>query len=244
VDTIHPLLFYIDLSLSQTDIICTVSSQLVSPDETFACKKMVHQYKLTYFNGRGRGEAARLLFEYAGVKYEDNRVEGAAWAALKPSTPFGQVPILEIDGKTTIAQSKAIFRYLGNEFNLVPKDHIEAARADMLVDGYDDVMKNFVPWFMEKDPAKKQEIWKKLETEHIAPFLDRYEKFLASTGTGYFINKTITWADIFLFDVFHNTKTKSPHLFESHPKLTEFVDKIAKEPKIKAWLEKRPETSF
>jgi len=164
---------------------------------------MVHQYKLIYFNGRGRGEPARLLFAYAGVKYEDKRMEGPEWPAFKPKTPFGQMPILEIDGgKHTVAQSKAIYRYLGNEFNLVPKDHIQAARADMLVDGYDDVSKHFDPWYMENDPAKKQEIWKKLETEHIAPFLRLYEKFLTSNGTGYFVNNSITWADIFLFDAF------------------------------------------
>jgi len=205
---------------------------------------MVHQYKLTYFNGRGRGEPARLLFEYAGVKYEDRRVEHATWPTVKPSTPFGQLPILEIDGKVTIGQSKTIYRYLGKEFNLVPNDHIEAARADMLVDANDDVTRHYDPWWYEQDPAKKQEIWKKLETEHIAPFLDRYEKFLTSTGTGYFVNKTITWADIFLFDYFHDTKSKSPHLFKSHPKLTEFIDKIANQPKIKAWLEKRPQTEY
>jgi glutathione S-transferase len=206
---------------------------------------MVHQYKLTYFNGRGRAEPARLILAYADAKYEDNRVEGATWAALKPKTPFGQVPVLEIDGgKVTLAQSKTIYRYLANEFNLVPKDHIQAARADMLVDGHDDVLKHFTPWFLEKDPAKKQEIWKKLETEHIAPFVALYEKFLTTNGTGYFVTNSITWADIYLYDVFSSLKSKSPHLFEGHAKLAEFVDKIGKEPKIKAWVDKRPKTDF
>jgi len=42
-------------------------------------------YKLTYFNGRGRAEFSRLIFAQAGVKYEDVRIERAAWAELKPS---------------------------------------------------------------------------------------------------------------------------------------------------------------
>ena len=41
--------------------------------------------KLTYFNGRGRGEAARLILAQAGVHYEDVRIEFADWPALKPS---------------------------------------------------------------------------------------------------------------------------------------------------------------
>jgi len=43
------------------------------------------QYKLTYFNIRGRGELARLIFATAGVEYEDNRVERPQWPELKPS---------------------------------------------------------------------------------------------------------------------------------------------------------------
>jgi len=206
---------------------------------------MSHQYKLVYFNGRGRAEPARLIFAYAGVQYNDHRIEGAEWPALKTKTPFGQLPILDIDnGKVILSQSKAIARYLGNEFNLVPKCHIQAAKGDMYVDGYEDVQKNFVPWFQEKDATKKQELWKKLETEHLAPFLKMYEKFLTDNGTGYFVSDKITWADIFLFDALHKTKTMSGHLFEGHPKLKEFVDKMEKEPKIHAWLEKRPKSDF
>jgi len=206
---------------------------------------MVHQYKLIYFNGRGRAEPARLIFAYAGVDYNDHRIEGAEWPALKPKTPFGQLPLLDIDnGKVILSQSKAITRYLGNEFNLAPKDNIQAARGDMLIDGYDDVQKHFVPWIQEKDPAKKKELWQKLETEHIAPFLKLYEKFLAENGTTYFLTNSITWVDLFLFDALHRTKTASPQLFNGHPKLSQFVEKISKEPKIHAWLEKRPKTEF
>ena len=42
-------------------------------------------YKLSYFDGRGRAEVARVLFAVAGVKYEDNRVAYPDWPQLKPS---------------------------------------------------------------------------------------------------------------------------------------------------------------
>jgi glutathione S-transferase len=206
---------------------------------------MPHQYKLIYFNGRGRAEPSRLILAFAGANYDDNRIERADWPALKPKYAFGQVPVLEIDnGKVILSQSKAIARYLGNEFNLVPKDHILSGKADMLVDGHDDILKHFAPWFQEQDPAKKKEIWKKLETDVIAPFLKLYEKFLTDSGTGYFVTNSVTWADLYLFEALHSLKTASPHLFDSHPKLVEFVNKIANEPKIKAWIEKRPNTPF
>jgi len=206
---------------------------------------MGHQYKLVYFNGRGRAEPARLIFAYAGVNYNDHRIESADWPSLKPKTPFGQLPVLDIDnGKVVLSQSKAIARYLGSEFNLIPKDHIQAARGEMLVDGYDDLQNKFAPWFREKDAEKKKELWKQLETEHVTPFLKLYEKFLTDNGTTYFVTNSITWADLFLFDALHKTKTTSSHLFAGHPKLNEFIDKVAKEPKIHAWLEKRPKTDF
>lgn len=41
-------------------------------------------YKLTYFDMRGRAECSRLLFTYAGVGFEDVRLTGDQWGALKP----------------------------------------------------------------------------------------------------------------------------------------------------------------
>ena len=69
------------------------------------------QYKLTYFDLRARGEPIRLLFAAAGQEFTDNRVQLQSWPDLKSSTPFGQLPFLEIqeNGKTTtLAQSTTI----------------------------------------------------------------------------------------------------------------------------------------
>ena len=45
-------------------------------------------YKLTYFNGRGRGEIARMLLAASGKKFEDVRIEFSDWPALKASKSF------------------------------------------------------------------------------------------------------------------------------------------------------------
>ena len=54
--------------------------------------------KLTYFNGRGRAELARLIFAAAEVQYEDVRIGNIAEHKGTGFLPFDQLPILEIDG--------------------------------------------------------------------------------------------------------------------------------------------------
>ena len=69
------------------------------------------QYKLTYFNLRGRAELARLIFAVAGQSYEDKRIEKEDWPNHKQSAPFGQLPLLEVTeegNKLVLAQSLAI----------------------------------------------------------------------------------------------------------------------------------------
>ena len=43
------------------------------------------QYKLIYFDTKGRGEAIRLTFAAAGVKYEDYRVKPGEVQEMKSS---------------------------------------------------------------------------------------------------------------------------------------------------------------
>ena len=54
-------------------------------------------YKLTYFNGRGRAELIRYLFEVAGVQYEDVRVEIAEWSPALKSSRYRLLMIYRTD---------------------------------------------------------------------------------------------------------------------------------------------------
>ena len=46
---------------------------------------MAKKIKLTYFDGRGRGEVARQILAYSGQSWEDDRISFEAWPELKPS---------------------------------------------------------------------------------------------------------------------------------------------------------------
>lgn len=93
---------------------------------------LLHNCKLSYFGIPGRGETIRLALSIGNVKYIDERVPFQDWPKLKSKTPWGSLPILTLqDGKTTIAQQRAILRLVGKETGLYPtENNIEAAKVD------------------------------------------------------------------------------------------------------------------
>ena len=56
---------------------------------------------------------------------------------LKPSLPYGQLPVLEWDG-ATVSQSMAIARFLAHECGLAGASHLEDALIDETVDVIND----------------------------------------------------------------------------------------------------------
>ena len=45
--------------------------------------------KVFYFDLFARGEPIRMALAKAGVEFEDHRMTGEAWMALKPTLQFG-----------------------------------------------------------------------------------------------------------------------------------------------------------
>jgi prostaglandin-H2 D-isomerase / glutathione transferase len=56
--------------------------------------------KLTYFDFHsGPGEPARLAMSIGGVPFEDDRIQPSDWERRKADTPFGALPVLEVEGR-------------------------------------------------------------------------------------------------------------------------------------------------
>ncbi|XP_055290067.1 hematopoietic prostaglandin D synthase isoform X3 [Moschus berezovskii] len=109
-------------------------------------------YKLIYFNMRGRAEIIRYIFAYLDIKYEDHRIEQADWPEIKSTLPFGKIPILEVDG-LNLHQSLAIARYLTRNTDLAGKTELEQCQVDAIVDTLDDFMSRF-PWAEKRQDIK------------------------------------------------------------------------------------------
>lgn len=205
---------------------------------------MASKYTLTYFNFRARAELARLIFAVAKVEYEDERIRPEAWLdEYKPYTPFGQLPVLRVDGHE-ICQSHTIARYLAREFGLAGKTSLEQARTDMVVECIDDMMRTIMPAFREKNEAKKNAM-RRTYADELPVFMGMMEKLLISNNGGdeYFVGDEMTWADLAVMNCWHWIPGfgVTPELAK-YPKLNEHKKRIESQPQVADWIKRRPIT--
>jgi len=197
-----------------------------------------HKYKLLYFDVPGRAEHIRYIFAYAGVEYEDFRVQKDKWPEFKKTTPFGKLPVLEIDGKP-VAQSNAIARYLAKQFNLVGKTDWEALQCDVLVDTLGDLQASVMQVMKEPDPIKREEIRARVMKEELPFYLSKFEKIVTENG-GFTVGDDITWSDLVfavLLDQFESMYGKAA--LNGFPALKGLKDNIHNIPNIRSYLEKK-----
>ncbi|GMS78784.1 hypothetical protein PENTCL1PPCAC_959 [Pristionchus entomophagus] len=219
-------------------------------------------YKLTYFDARGRAEVARQLFHLSGTPFEDVRIQKEDWPALKAKTPFGQIPLLEVDGKP-LPQSFAIFRYLAREFGeqvcffinydlsslgMAGHDPFEKAWVDALADQHKDYMAEIRPAFMAYLSFAEGDKYQLLKDVAI-PARDKYytllEKIAKENGSnGHFIGHSLTWVDLLIADHVSVLLKYIPCFLDGFPTVLETVNKIESTPKLKEWIETRPDSAF
>ncbi|XP_072016298.1 hematopoietic prostaglandin D synthase-like [Amphiura filiformis] len=171
----------------------------------------------------------------------------AAWIEKRPKTnffmPTGTLPVLEIDGKR-LSQSLAITRYLAREFNLAGDTNFEMAQCEQVLETIVDIANDLMPVFHEKDEAKKAELKKSVFEEKIKTKLKYIENMLAANGGDFFVGKKFTVADLGLLNMLTRVQLVTGNDLKDVPKLVAHKEKVSKEPKIAAWLEKRPKTPF
>jgi len=192
---------------------------------------------LTYFNGRGRAEVARLIFAEAKAEYVDNRVGDHTPLQASGKLPFNQLPVLEHNG-VVLAQSMAIARYLAKLYGLYGNSALEGALADMIVDGVADLSG-------ARNAAKTDDEKAKFEKEILPKWLGYFENLLKKNDSnGFFVGHNITYADIVFFNAIDNTVRLYPHATDSFPLVKAHYAQIGSRPNIAKWVKSRPETPF
>ncbi|XP_068736755.1 hematopoietic prostaglandin D synthase-like [Montipora capricornis] len=217
---------------------------------------MASRYKLTYFDLKGRAEAIRIAFEYAGVKYEDvrisweNRATGE-WSQTKNSGkfPFGTLPILEVDG-VTLSQSMAILRFVAKRHGLSPEDEIQLAKADAFAEEVYALENGFIRTLLNPNPEENKDLMDKFFSETVPMSAQYLEKILEKNEKCevYCVGNKLSYADIYFFTFFNNYSAKDdrtiPDALKNFPRLTALYEKVRDEPKISEWIERRPKSAI
>ncbi len=201
--------------------------------------------KLSYFdfNG-GRGETARLALTMAGIKFEDHRVVFKDWPAVKAQTPFGAVPVLEVNG-SRISQSATINRYVGKLANLYPADPYQAMLCDEVMDAVEEVVSKVSNTMFISDDAVKKEKREAIAAGPMTKYLVRLQECLKERGAEFFADNRLTVADIAVFVWVNGIRSGNIDYMpvdlpeKVAPLLIEHNARVAAHPKIKAYYQGR-----
>ncbi|NP_001313601.1 glutathione S-transferase isoform X1 [Acyrthosiphon pisum] len=200
-------------------------------------------YKLTYFNFPALAEPIRFLLSYLEIDFEDVRFEREQWPSIKPTMPFGKVPILEIDGKV-LNQSAAISRYLSKKAGLAGSDEWESLLIDIAVDNVNDLRQAIALQVFDSNEESKAEKYVTLINETIPLYMNKFENTVVEND-GYFVNGKLSLADIhFVAIIDFLSFLAKVDLLEGRPNLQAHKNKIFDIPQIKSWIAKRPAFSM
>ncbi|CAD5222123.1 unnamed protein product [Bursaphelenchus xylophilus] len=206
------------------------------------------QYKLTYFDARGLAEPARLILNYAGVKFEDERIAPGPenLNPIRDQLPFGQVPVLTIDGKTKIAQSLAIFRFLGRRHGLGGKDEVEQAVIDSYGEFIYDLLANgraYTGVASGRTQGDKEKLQKEFQTFIDTKWEKYFNKLVEASGSGFLHKSGVTWPDFIITNIYESATTYKLDPVLKMKNFKAIHDKVKALPQLKTYFAQRKQTA-
>jgi len=194
-------------------------------------------YRLLYFNIKGKGQLIRLLLHDQGIPFSDEVVNSEDWPAKKASLnlPFGQMPVLW-DGDVFLAQTGAILRYLSRKCGIYGSNDMEKALIDMAYDGIEDFYQRYIRMVYSDFENGKG----KFLTETLPNVtLPTMQKLLQTNknGEGFLVGDKISFADYHLFQFLDALLGLSGGTcLDTFPVLKAYYDRIKARPGINAFL--------
>ena len=207
--------------------------------------------KLTYLGIKGFAEPIRLSFFISKIPFEDERITYEEIAKRRTNLPYGQVPVLEVDGKV-FSQSNAILRWAGRQGNLYPEE--VQLDCDAVLSCIDDINKNLSPqWyghslarcpgngkhFVPLTTQQKESVQAHLNNDVLPGFFAMLAQHLGSNP--YFCGSMLTIADLKWYVVgsgfIDGTYCEgiSRNILNNFPTLIDLVDRISHHPRVKEW---------
>ena len=215
---------------------------------------------ISYFDGYGRGEPARMMFAHANVEFIDDRIQLREWPQLKQSKFGGMsLPVItvkagagEISGKQ-LNQSQAVFRFIAKECGYYPNDVEMQLDHDWIIENYVDIFDPTISalgLISQLDPKLAEEKQAKLFNELWPRFIESLIPYLKkSAGRFLFVDK-LTEADFMVGRMYTDYMCRQDlpchdkwrQLLDKYPDFEAYGKAFADE--LKPYLDKRPHGAF
>lgn len=219
-------------------------------------------YELFYWPTiQGRGEFVRLVFEEAGLAYDDvarrSDSEGGGVAALmrileddEAGTPPFAPPVLRV-GKLRIAQTALICRYVAEQCGLVPTVKDDCLRADQLmltimdrmVEAHDTHHPISGSLYYEDQQAEALRRAPVFVKERLPKALLYFERVLAANSVGkeqVLVGDRFTYVDLALFQLLEGLAYAFPRSLDALkpqvPRVMSLSEAIRTRPRIAEYL--------
>ena len=193
--------------------------------------------KFVYFPVMGRGLAINLALEHHNSgKYETELHTMETWPAKKPTTTFGQLPLLETDDVGEIAQSLAILSYIGRKFDADGKTLKEKTAADMAVGLGEDIFTALAkthPTVLAPVKGTEEEI--KAMFVAIAGLTAAANKFLGDKDR--FTDDGVAVGELHFFAILYQLVHVKADALDATPSLKKFYERVLALPATTAVLE-------
>jgi glutathione S-transferase len=218
-------------------------------------KKSRQRVELYYWPTiQGRGEFVRLLLEEAGADYVDvARTQGGMKAMLRfleggkrGALPFA-APFVRFRG-AIVSQTANILAHLAPAFGLVPKNEalraeasqIQLTIADFVGEAHDThhpIAGSLYYEDQKKEAKRRAPLFVK---ERMPRYLGWLEDVLDRNGGRWLVGRGLTYADLSAFQVIEGLRYAFPNamarLERKIPQLVALHDRVAKRPRIAAYL--------
>jgi len=220
-------------------------------------------YELYYWPGiPGRGELIRLAFEEAGARYRDVGLEPGGVPKMMrftdgkmPGTrPFGP-PFLKA-GRIVVAQTAAILQFLGPRLDLVPHDEVGRLAAnqhqltisDLIVEAHDTHHPLGPSFYYEDQRPESRRRASEFLKQRMPKFMGYFEAVLRKNGGKFLVGRRLSYVDLSIFQIVEGLRYAFPKTFGRHekkiPGLIDLHDRVAKRPRIAAYLASERRQSF
>ena len=210
--------------------------------------------RFTYLDKPVKGDAIRYAFVVAGIDFEDERISYAEVARRREAglLPFGQVPVIEVDGETH-AQSGALLRWAGRIGGLYPDEHMLRIDAvlEVLNELWPELIKIGYRSAMLRHPvtanpmvvltADQQAEQRELCRDVLFPV--RFEQLERMIVKGpYFCGEQVTLADVAFYAMAHQILSGfwtgngiTAAVLDGCPRLQQVADSVHQLPLVASW---------